>query len=70
MNKQEIVRKMEQVSKTQGFITASQFARFMGRTNVSKCKDKYLSGLERIDGKYYFIPDVAKVLMNLRDTAS
>ena len=67
MNKQEIVRKMEQASKTQGFITAAQFTRFMGRSNVTKCKDKYLTGLERIDGKYYFIPDVAAVLLAHRD---
>lgn len=69
MNKQELVRKMEQASKAQGFITASQFARFMGCTNISKCKNKYLSNLERVDGKYYFIPDVAAVLMSRRDSA-
>ena len=69
MNKQEIVRRLEQTTQTQGFITASQFARFMGRTNISKCKDKYLAELERVDGKYYFIPDVAAVLMKHRDSA-
>ena len=70
MTKQEVIRKLEQTSKTQGFITASQFAQFMGRTNISKCKDKYLSGLDRVDGKYYFIPDVAAVLMSRRDSVS
>ncbi len=64
MNKQEIVRKFEQATGGQSFITASQFARLMGCSNVDKCKNKFLSGLERIDGKYYFIPDVAAVLLS------
>ena len=64
MNKQELTRKLEQAAGAEGFITASKFARFMGRTNISKCKEEYLSGLERVDGKYYFIPDVAKVLLS------
>jgi len=70
MNKQDIVRRLEKVTEKQGFITAAQFARFMGRTNVSKCKAKYLDGLDRIDGKYYFVPEVAAVLMKHRDSAS
>ncbi len=69
MKKQDLIRKMEQAAETQGFITASQFARFMGCTNISKCKYKYLSGLDRVDGKYYFIPDVAAVLMSRMDSA-
>ena len=64
MNKQEIVRKFEQATEGQSFITASQFARLMGCSNVDKCKNKFLSNLERVDKKYYFIPDVAKALMD------
>lgn len=69
MKKQDLIRKMEEASGTKGFITASQFAQFMGCTNISKCKYKFLSGLDRVEGKYYFIPDVAAVLMDRRDSA-
>lgn len=69
MKKQDLIRKMEEASGTKGFITASQFARFMGLNNISKCKYKYLSGLDRVEGKYYFIPDVAAVLMSRTDSA-
>jgi hypothetical protein len=64
MNKQELIREIKKSSESEGFITASQFARFIGVSNVSQCKYKYLSGLDKVDGKYYFIPDVAAALMN------
>lgn len=64
MNKQELIREIKKTSNSEGFITASQFARFIGVSNVSQCKYKYLSGLDKVDDKYYFIPDVATVLMN------
>ncbi len=70
MTKQEIIRDMQKASEKQGFITASQFTRYMGRTNITKCKDSFLSGLDRIDNKYYFIPDVAAVLMSRRDSVN
>lgn len=69
MKKQDLIRKLEQASEAKGFITASQFARFMGRTNVTKCRDKYLADLPRVDKKYYFIPDVADMLMMHSDSA-
>ncbi len=64
MNKQELIREIKKSAESEGFITASQFARFIGVSNVSQCKYKYLSGLDKVDDKYYFIPDVATVLMN------
>ncbi len=67
MNKQELIREMKKSSESEGFITAAKVAKFLGVTNVSQCKYKYLSGLERVDGKYYFIPDVANVLMSRVD---
>ena len=67
MTKQDLGRKLEQSTKTKGFITATEFARFMGCTNIYKCQQKYLKGLDRLDGKYYFIPDVAAVLMKFKD---
>lgn len=62
MLKQEIVRRFERDTNGQAFVTVAQLARLMGRRDQGKLKKAYLSGLEAIDGKYYFIPDVAQVL--------
>ena len=66
MKKSEVVQSLQKAAKSDGFITATRFAQFMGCTNISKCKDKYLSNLEKVEGKYYFIPDVAEALMSRR----
>lgn len=60
MQKREMVNAME---KTAGslFVTKKKVAEWFGISdphNVSK----YLYGLEAIDGKYYFIPEVAEAL--------
>lgn len=47
-----------------GFITLSGIAKYIGvRSHHSV--DKYVVGLERINGKYYFIPDVADRMVQL-----
>ena len=66
MKKQEIIQGLPKTAKAEGFITATKFAQYMGCTNISKCRDKYLADLERVEEKYYFIPDVAEVLMSRR----
>ena len=45
-----------------GFITRAGLARFIG-VKDAKHIDKYLTNLQRLGGKYYFIPDVAESLM-------
>ena len=66
MTKQEIKRALERVSESQGFVTATQFTKFMGQKTVNYMKEKYLNDLECIDGKYYFIDDIAEMLMKRR----
>ena len=44
------------------FITQTSFAHFLGVSRGTA--KKYLDGLDAIDGKYYFIPDVADRLMS------
>ncbi len=63
MVKQEIVRRFEKETRGQAFVTAAQFAGLMGMKDQGYAKRTYLKGLEAVDGKYYFIPDVAKKLM-------
>ena len=45
-----------------GTIKASEVAGFLGDKNVSRVKQKYLSGLEAIGGRAYLIPEVAERL--------
>lgn len=45
-----------------GTIKASEVAGFLGDKNVSRVKQKYLSGLEAIGGRAYLITDVAERL--------
>lgn len=45
-----------------GTIRAAEVAAFLGDKNVSRVKQKYLSGLEAIGGRAYLIPEVAERL--------
>lgn len=45
-----------------GTIRAKELAGFLGEKNVSRVKQKYLSGLEAIGGRAYLITDVAERL--------
>lgn len=60
MDKQTLIRDMKQACKS-SFITRNGLAQYMGIKNPQNV-DQYLYGLERVNGKYYFIPDVAQVL--------
>ncbi len=66
MDKTAIVRNMERQFGRRGFITKTEFAEFMGISR--KHLNGWLDGLERINGKYYFIPDVAQHLIERRVT--
>lgn len=66
MTKQDIIRRFERETQGQAFITATQMAKLLGVTDTYKVKKKYLSGLEAINGKLYFIPEVAEKLMEMR----
>lgn len=66
MTGQDIRRALAKAGETQAFITAAQFAEVMGIKTVNHAKRAFLSGLECVDGKYYFIPDVAAELISRR----
>ncbi|MBQ6577501.1 MAG: hypothetical protein IJL91_07110 [Bacteroidales bacterium] len=63
ITKQRLLRRLEIVTETQGFITATQFARFMGVKTADHAKKEFLENLERVKGKYYFIDDVIDAIM-------
>lgn len=65
MNKRELEADMRRfVGNDGGFITISGIANYIG-VKSHHSVDKYVNGLERINGKYYFIPDVADQMMRL-----
>lgn len=64
VNKADIVKDMRGLTGS-GFITRIELAKYMG-TNSPKSVDRYLTELERIDNKYYFIPDVAESILSRR----
>lgn len=63
MDKQQIVRRFERETGGQAFITATQLTRLLGQKNSYRVKEKFLVGLDVLDGTLYFIPDVAARLM-------
>lgn len=62
MTRNDISGALRTVTGGQAFITAGQLAKAMGRADQKKVKDAYLKDLEAVDGKYYLIIEVAKVL--------
>ena len=66
MDKQTIIRNMERQFGRRGCITKTEFAEYMGISRHHL--GDWLDGLDKINGKYYFIPDVAQRLMDRRVT--
>jgi hypothetical protein len=60
MDKRELVSDMRRYCGG-SFITRKKLADYMG-VKDPKNIDKYIRGLERVEGKYYFVPDVASSL--------
>ena len=65
MTKQALTQDMKRAAGGASFITVTQLAAYLGRTNKSKVKYEYLADLDRV-GNGYFIPDVAEMLMQKR----
>lgn len=61
MERKDLIKSMKAEAGA-GFITRQGLSRFMGVKDPRNV-DKYLAGLERVSGKYYFIPDVADSLI-------
>lgn len=64
MTKTELVRDMKQSVKA-SFITVTQLAEYLGKSDKTKVKNQYCRDLDKI-GNGYFIPDVAQVLIDKR----
>ena len=63
MTKRELIADMQKsVGIGQGLITMSGIQKSFGAKSHHTV-DKYVRGLERINNKYYFIPDVAESML-------
>lgn len=60
MERQQMIRDMKAHCGGASFITQKEFAGFLGCSH-STAKRK-LKGLDRVDGKYYFIRDVVQMM--------
>lgn len=62
MTRQELIRDIKGFSGS-GLITRQQLANYIGKKDPHGV-DHFLHGLQRIENKYYFIPDVADALIS------
>lgn len=63
MTKAELSADLRRHGGGSGFITRKQLADYFG-VSEPRAIDKYLIGLERVSGKYYFIGDVSNNIFN------
>lgn len=65
MTKGELIEDMKRATGS-AFITRKGLAQYMGKKDPHGV-EHILFKLERVDKRYYFIPDVAEALLLLRD---
>lgn len=63
MKRIDLIADMKKFVGGGGFVTRKQTAEYMGLKDPHSV-DKHLNGLERVNGKYYFIPDVVDQLLD------
>lgn len=63
MNRNDLKREMERFCGGSAFIKKYQLAKFMNMKDPNTC-NRYLAGLEKVGGGYYFIPDVVEAISN------
>lgn len=62
MTKSELVADMRRFTGA-GLINATQLARYLGKKNVDRERQKYLKGLRPVASKSYYIPEVAESIL-------
>ena len=62
MTKTELVADLRRFTGA-GVITATQLARYLGKKNVDRERQKFLKGLHPVVSKSYYIPEVAESIM-------
>lgn len=62
MTKTELVADLRRYTGA-GVITATQLARYLGKKNVDRERQRFLKGLHPVVGKSYYIPEVAESVL-------
>ncbi len=62
MTKQDYIKSMRSSVGGAYFITVTELCAAIGMKKTDSVK-KYVTGLPRLNGKYYFIPEVAEKMM-------
>lgn len=67
MTSTELKNDMTRFTGGAAFITLVELAKFLGYStnSLKEVKSKYLTGVDKV-GKNYYIPDVAKNIMNIK----
>lgn len=63
MSYSEIKESLKKQADGADFITVTQVGRCLGIKNREVVRNRYLSGLDKVDGRYYLISDVAHRIM-------
>lgn len=65
MTAKEIEIDMKASVNGASFITPGQLAKYLGHKNITRVKNRYMTGAFKLEGtKKYFIPEVARALHN------
>lgn len=65
MTKAELSADLRRNGGGSGFITRRQLADYFG-VSEPRVVDKYLEGLEKVSGKYYFVQDVSASILRFK----
>ena len=60
-DRQSIIRSLQKYNNGARVITAAEFARFLGISD--RHAKRKLAGLPTFENKYYFVPDVADMIL-------
>lgn len=61
MKRSDLIADLRRFVGGGGFITRQQLTTYLGLKDAH-CVDKYLFRLDKVGGRYFFIPDVAEAL--------
>ncbi len=66
MTREECVKALQKSANAEGFITKAELLRFLGLSKWEYAK-RFAEGCTMIDGKYFFIREVAGSIMALKE---
>lgn len=65
MVKSDLIRDMKSFTSGASFISVTELTKYLGQSNQTRIKNRYLSGLKPVAGKKYYIPEVAEKVLEV-----